>query len=156
MQTLKIDYAGTPIEVDTEHYLIKGVRFVKDANSHYKNEEFEKLVKGEKSIFTIDFNVIKPDIKDILFEVAKIPFGFVSTYGDISLKVFKTKRYSRFVGFALAKNPLPIVIPCHRVVGFDLTLHGFTGGLYLKEKLLTAEGVQLKNGKVEKRFLISF
>ncbi len=156
MQTLKINYAGIPIEVDTEDYLIKGVRFVKDANSYHKNEEFEKLVKGEKSLFKIDFDVIKPDIKNILLEVAKIPYGFVSTYGDISLKVFKTKKYSRFVGFALSKNPLPIVIPCHRVVGSDLTLHGFTGGIDLKEKLLTEEGVQLKNGKVEKRSLISF
>lgn len=156
MQTLKIDYGGIPIEVDTAHYLIKAVRFVKDKNSYNKNEEFEKLVRGEKSIFKIDFDVIKPDIKNILLEVAKIPYGFVSTYGDISLKVFKTKKYSRFVGFALSNNPLPVVIPCHRVVGSDLTLHGFTGGLELKEKLLTVEGVQFKNGKVEERFLISF
>jgi len=59
------------------------------------------------------------------------------------------------VGYALSKNPMPVVIPCHRVVASDLGLHGFSGGLKLKEELLKIEGVEIKNGKVNEHFSTS-
>ena len=68
-----------------------------------------------------------------------IPFGKVATYGQIA-KVIGRPRAQRAVGNALGKNPIGIVIPCHRVVGFD-SLGGYTGGLEHKKKLLRLEGV---------------
>lgn len=156
MATLKFDYVNIPIEVVTENNLIRSVKFLHTKNFNIRNTDFENLVKGENSNLGIDFRAIDENIRDILIEVSKIPYGKVTTYGDISLKVFNTKKYARFVGFALSKNPIPIAIPCHRVVSSSLSLHGFTGGLDLKEKLLSLEGVVIQNGKVDKRFLINF
>ncbi len=68
-----------------------------------------------------------------------IPFGKVATYGQIA-KVIGRPRSQRAVGNALGKNPIGIVIPCHRVVGFD-SLGGYTGGLEHKKRLLRFEGV---------------
>jgi methylated-DNA-[protein]-cysteine S-methyltransferase len=69
----------------------------------------------------------------------KIPFGKVATYGQIAKAIGKPKA-SRAVGQALGKNPIAIVIPCHRIVASDGGLGGFTGGLRWKRKLLRHEG----------------
>ncbi len=70
----------------------------------------------------------------------QIPFGKVATYGQIAKAIGKPKA-PRAVGQALGKNPIAIVIPCHRVVASDGSLGGFTGGLSWKRKLLRHEGV---------------
>lgn len=70
----------------------------------------------------------------------RIPFGKVATYGQIAKAIGKPKA-PRAVGQALGKNPIAIVIPCHRVVASDGSLGGFTGGLSWKRKLLRHEGV---------------
>jgi O-6-methylguanine DNA methyltransferase len=75
-----------------------------------------------------------------VYEVTReIPFGKVATYGQIA-KAMGKPNAQRAVGNALGKNPIGIVIPCHRVVGWD-SLGGFTGGLEHKKKLLRFEGV---------------
>jgi methylated-DNA-[protein]-cysteine S-methyltransferase len=79
---------------------------------------------------------------------AQIPRGKVVTYGDIARKL-NCNAY-RAVGNALNKNPFAPQVPCHRVVGSDGSLTGFAGGLEKKRKLLSEEGVPLKNdGKVD-------
>ncbi len=70
----------------------------------------------------------------------RIPFGKVATYGQIAKAIGKPKA-PRAVGQALGKNPIAIVIPCHRVVASDGSLGGFTDGLSWKRKLLRHEGV---------------
>ncbi len=70
----------------------------------------------------------------------RIPFGKVATYGQIAMAIGKPNA-PRAVGQALGKNPIALVIPCHRVVASDGTLGGFTGGLTWKRKLLRHEGV---------------
>ncbi len=69
----------------------------------------------------------------------RIPFGRVRSYGWIADRV-GGKQYARAVGLALGANPVPVVVPCHRVVGHDGALCGFRGGLRLKRLLLDLEG----------------
>nr|WP_241262784.1 methylated-DNA--[protein]-cysteine S-methyltransferase [Parahaliea mediterranea] len=68
-----------------------------------------------------------------------IPFGETRSYRDIAVHIGR-ERAVRAVGAANGRNPLPIVVPCHRVVGSDGTLTGFAGGLAIKRQLLTMEG----------------
>lgn len=154
----KICYEGVPLKVytteDNKIYKVEFLKTCKDENKDFLNEFFN-LLKGKDSLFSIDFESIDNEIRPILEEVYKIPYGFVTTYGDVSKKVFNTVNYARFVGLALSKNPIPVLIPCHRVIDRNLRLHGFTGGLSLKEKLLKVEGIEIKNGKVDKRFLVN-
>ncbi len=72
-------------------------------------------------------------------QVMRIPYGTTATYGDIAQLVGKP-RASRAVGRAVGANPLPLVIPCHRVVGSGGALTGFGSGLAIKETLLRLEG----------------
>jgi methylated-DNA-[protein]-cysteine S-methyltransferase len=75
----------------------------------------------------------------------RIPYGRARSYQWIASKV-GGKRYSRAVGNALGANPVPLIVPCHRVVAQDASLGGFSGGLAVKRKLLDLEGTlkQLK------------
>jgi methylated-DNA-[protein]-cysteine S-methyltransferase len=72
--------------------------------------------------------------------VSEIPFGKVATYKDIARKIGKSKAV-RAVGHANGSNPIPIVIPCHRVIGSHGDLCGYGGGIGLKRKLLKLEGM---------------
>ena len=74
----------------------------------------------------------------MLDALKKIPYGKTSTYGDIASSIGRP-RAVRAVGAANGRNPLPIVIPCHRVIGSDGSLTGFGGGLPAKQYLLTLE-----------------
>ena len=86
--------------------------------------------------------------KQVLLAEAKIPRTWVSTYGRIAWALGKPKS-ARSVGNALAQNPFPIIIPCHRAIRSDGSLGGFQGGLSMKRKLLEMEGIQFSdNGKV--------
>ena len=72
----------------------------------------------------------------------RIPKGKVATYGAIAKKLGITPRV---VGFALHKNPTPITVPCHRIVGQDGHLVGYAGGIEKKRKLLLKEGITFKD-----------
>lgn len=72
----------------------------------------------------------------------EIPHGQVRSYADIARRVGCPKGF-RAVGMANRSNPLPILIPCHRVVASDGTLGGYAGGLELKQRLLALEGVKI-------------
>jgi methylated-DNA-[protein]-cysteine S-methyltransferase len=75
----------------------------------------------------------------VLAELARVPYGEVATYGGLAAKIGKP-RAARAVGGALNRNPIPIVLPCHRVVGASGKLVGYAGGLERKRALLTLEG----------------
>lgn len=83
--------------------------------------------------------------RDVLRETARIGFGQVRTYQDIA-RAIKKPSATRAVGNALGKNPVPVVIPCHRVVATGGGLGGFTGGLSFKRKLLRVEGIEIDGG----------
>ena len=104
--------------------------------------QFEAYFKRERSDFdcAIDDRLISSDFrKKVLFALQDIPYGHFGTYGELARRIGKPKA-SRAVGGALGANPLPIVLPCHRVVAGEGKLGGFTGGISLKIKLLDLEG----------------
>ena len=79
-------------------------------------------------------------------ELARIPYGVTNSYGDIAKRIDRP-RAMRAVGAANGRNPLPIVVPCHRVIGSNGSLTGFGGGLPTKEFLLALEGRELAKAK---------
>jgi methylated-DNA-[protein]-cysteine S-methyltransferase len=91
----------------------------------------------------------------VLQKVAEIPRGKVATYGEVARAIGKPGA-SRAVGNALAKNPYPVTIPCHRVVKGDLTLGGYTHGVEKKKLLLEEEGVEIVDGRVKREYLHRF
>ncbi|MFC4786778.1 methylated-DNA--[protein]-cysteine S-methyltransferase [Nocardioides sp. MAHUQ-72] len=72
-------------------------------------------------------------------QLRTIGYGETATYGQIALRLGLTGHGSRAVGLANGRNPIPIVVPCHRVVGADGTLTGYAGGLERKQTLLELE-----------------
>ena len=84
---------------------------------------------------------------------ARVPPGRVTTYGEIA-RALGTRAY-RAVGNALNKNPYAPQVPCHRVVGSGGDLTGFAAGLEKKRRMLHIEGVQLKNGRVDRAVFFS-
>ena len=89
--------------------------------------------------FCIDWNGIAGFRRAVMEEAMRIPLGETRSYGWLAEQVGHP-RAARAVGRVMATNPLPIVVPCHRVVGSDGGLHGYGGGLAMKEALLRAEG----------------
>ncbi len=73
--------------------------------------------------------------------LTEIPFGETRTYGELAVATRGHARYSRAVGSANGSNPIPIIVPCHRVVGANGALTGFAGGIELKSRLLEHEGI---------------
>ena len=106
---------------------------------------------GNLKSFTLplDLDCVSDFQKMVLVETVRIPFGEVRTYGEVALRIGKPGT-ARAVGGALARNPIGLVIPCHRVVAQDGQLRGFSspGGVTTKAELLIHEGVQVDHGKV--------
>jgi len=86
---------------------------------------------------------LRPDGTDfqhrVWAQLCRIPYGETATYGDIAARLGKTNAASRAVGLANGRNPIPIVVPCHRVVGANGTLTGYAGGVDRKQTLLDLE-----------------
>jgi methylated-DNA-[protein]-cysteine S-methyltransferase len=78
-------------------------------------------------------------------ELARIPYGKTASYGEVALALGKSLLASRAVGLANGRNPISIIVPCHRVIGADGSLTGYGGGLDRKEWLLRHEGVALSS-----------
>lgn len=108
------------------------------------------------------FNNQKPDIKELPIwlegtsfqrfiwdELCKIPYGEVVTYKQLAeaaaKKFHKAKMSAQAVGGAVGRNPISIIIPCHRVIGSNSTLVGYQGGLDMKVKLLKHENIIVGN-----------
>jgi len=87
----------------------------------------------------VDWNLEPSFRRAVLEETQRIPSGQTRTYGWLAERVGRP-RAARAVGRVMATNPLPLVVPCHRVVGSNGSLTGYGGGLRMKETLLRAEG----------------
>ena len=87
----------------------------------------------------VDWNMGPSFRREVLEETLRIPSGETRTYGWLAERVGRP-RAARAVGRVMATNPLPLVVPCHRVVGSNGSLTGYGGGLRMKEALLKAEG----------------
>jgi len=98
-----------------------------------------EYLKGERKEFDLPLNPSGSDFQQTVWsELLNIPYGETRTYKDIALAI-GSENSTRAVGNANNKNPIPIIIPCHRVIGSDGTLTGYVGGLELKQKLLNLE-----------------
>ncbi len=106
-------------------------------------KELKEYLAGKRTAFTIpiDWIFFTPFQREALQAVYRIPYGETRTYIDIAREIDRPRAY-RAVGAANAMNPMPIIIPCHRVLGTDGKLHGYggRGGLRTKEWLLKMEG----------------
>ena len=106
-------------------------------------KELAEYIEGKRRAFTIsiDWTRLTPFQREALQAVFRIPYGETRTYLDIAQQINRPRAY-RAVGGANAMNPIPLVIPCHRVIGMDGKLNGYGGGQGLKTKewLLQMEG----------------
>ena len=107
---------------------------------------------GEKVIFSkcaVGWSILTPFQKRVFKETLKIPYGTTETYSGLARKS-GCPNGSRAVGNALANNPFPLVVPCHRIIRRDGRLGGFSawGGIALKERLLKLEGVNVQSERV--------
>lgn len=107
-------------------------------------KQLREYLDKKRRTFTIpiDWTIFTHFQREALQAIFRIPFGETRTYIDIAREINRPKAY-RAVGAANAMNPMPLVIPCHRVIGADGKLHGYGGGegLPTKEWLLKMEGV---------------
>ena len=102
----------------------------------------------------LDMSGCYPFQIDVLKAEWSIPYGKTSFYSCVARKIGSTAY--RAVGNALARNPFPIIIPCHRAIRSDRTLGGFQGGLEMKRKILETEGVEFdSSGRVREEFIDS-
>ncbi|MDY6864866.1 MAG: methylated-DNA--[protein]-cysteine S-methyltransferase [Halobacteriota archaeon] len=108
-------------------------RVISNINEYFKGEDVDF------SVYDVDLSELTDFERDVLYETRRIPYGSVITYSDLAERVGRPKAV-RAVGNTLRKNPLPILIPCHRVVGKN-GLGGYSSGTIVKEKLLKLEGV---------------
>lgn len=137
---LKITYFNNEI------YKIEKVNEIYDYNERSLftdniDKEINEYLKGKRMNFSFYNNLKAKGTKfqmTVWNELKNIPYGDTKTYKEIAKSIGKPKAI-RAVASAIGKNPIMIIIPCHRVIGSDGKLHGYAYGLDLKKKLLAIE-----------------
>ena len=106
--------------------------------------ELDEYFSGDRTTFDVDVDLAAvPEFqRHVLAELVRVPYGEVTTYGALASRIGKP-RAARAVGGALNRNPVPIIVPCHRVIGASGSLVGYAGGLERKQTLLQLEGAAL-------------
>lgn len=104
-------------------------------------EQLQAFFRGELRQFNLDLDMQgTPFQREVWQALQQIPFGQTCSYADIANRIGRPKAV-RAVGRANGANPVPIVVPCHRVIGKSGKLVGYAGGLELKQRLLDLEGL---------------
>lgn len=106
--------------------------------------ELDEYFAGRRHAFdlAIDLRGVTPFSERVLLELAQVPFGETATYAELASRA-GSPRAARAVGTIMNRNPVPIVLPCHRIIGANGSLVGYGGGLDRKVALLRLEGVLL-------------
>jgi methylated-DNA-[protein]-cysteine S-methyltransferase len=106
--------------------------------------QLDEYFEGKRNRFdlAVDLELQADFNRRVLRELARVPYGEVVTYGELAARAARP-RAARAVGTVMNRNPLPIVLPCHRIVGASGGLVGYGGGLERKEHLLRLEGAIL-------------
>ena len=102
-------------------------------------QQLTEYFAGKRKQFDLPLNLTGTDFQlRVLEELQRIPYGETRSYGDIASRIGRPKAV-RAVGAANGRNPIPIIVPCHRVIGSNGNLTGFGGGLGAKRALLRLE-----------------
>ena len=103
--------------------------------------QLDEYFGGRRTAFSVrvDISSLRPFPQAVLHELAAVPYGRVTTYGALAARAGRPNA-ARAVGTVMNRNPIPIVLPCHRVIGSGGRLVGYGGGLDRKELLLKLEG----------------
>jgi methylated-DNA-[protein]-cysteine S-methyltransferase len=106
--------------------------------------ELDNYFAGIQTTFTVplDLSLASAFDQAVLLALTQLPHGTTTTYGRLTAELGLPREDVRKVGGALARNPLPVIIPCHRVIAADGNLTGFAGGLAAKRWLLDLESNQ--------------
>ena len=106
--------------------------------------ELDEYFEGRRRRFDLPIDLrVAPFPAAVLRELAAVPYGRTDTYGSLARKVGRPNA-ARAVGTVMNRNPIPIVLPCHRIVGASGALTGYAGGLEVKRRLLLLEGAMLQ------------
>ena len=106
--------------------------------------QLESYFAGELTAFDVPFDLHGTDFqRRCWLALATIPYGTTVSYGEQARRLGLASDRARAVGAANGRNPVPVILPCHRVLGADGSLTGFGGGLDLKRHLLEHEGALL-------------
>ena len=123
---------------------IAGPRVLRSSRSvDGARRELDQYFEGRRRTFdlSLDLRALPPFTLSVLDQLARVPYGETTTYGALARRVGHP-RAARAVGTVMNRNRIPIVLPCHRVVGATGSLTGYAGGLDVKEKLLELEGAR--------------
>ncbi len=108
------------------------------------NRWLKSLFRGDPPAEVVPVDLFGTDFQKAVWEIVHgIPFGTTITYGAISKRLRRRSSAARAVGAAVGANPVPLIVPCHRVIGERDKLVGFGGGLKMKQGLLREEGILL-------------
>jgi methylated-DNA-[protein]-cysteine S-methyltransferase len=119
-----------------------GVRVLRSPLDDVRRE-LDEYFEGKRRAFDLPIDLrVAPFHADVLRELALVPYGHTETYGALARAAGKPKA-ARAVGTVMNRNPIPIVLPCHRIVGANGALTGYAGGLEVKRALLQLEGAML-------------
>jgi len=146
-----LPFAGES-EIEMERRIADFYPFTRAENSVTREAALllRKYFTGERVCFDlpVDRGAFTPFQAVVYAAVAEIPYGVVRSYAEVAARIGRP-RTARGVGSAMARNPLPILIPCHRVVGTSGALTGYSapGGIMSKVWLLQMEGVEIEEGK---------
>jgi len=117
-------------------------------------EQLELYLSGRRHTFSVPVDVRLGTLfqQRVWRVLRRLPYGSLRSYGWVASRVGGS-RYARAVGNAVGANPIPLIIPCHRIVAHDVSLGGFSGGLAMKRRLLDLEGtlVELRPGRLTRR-----
>lgn len=139
-----IDNGEAIIELDFGNNLNKEIEIKETQLIKEAKEQLEEYFNGERKEFHLPLEPKGTEFqKQVWRALRKISYGTTKTYKEIAVEVGNEKA-CRAVGMANNKNPIPIIIPCHRVIGSNNKLVGYAGGLELKEKLLSLEKTTVK------------
>jgi methylated-DNA-[protein]-cysteine S-methyltransferase len=127
-----------------------GVTFVEDhGRTAELASQLSEYLGGERKVFELELAPEGGELQqEVWRELLAIPRGETRSYGEIAKKLGRPGA-ARAVGRANATNPIPVIVPCHRVIGSDGKLTGFGGGLPMKKQLLRLEGVEVQEDLFE-------
>ena len=141
----RIAYDPEPDRVVENLARTVGVRVLRSPRSvDETRRQLDEYFEHRRTDFdlAIDLRVADGFARRVLDELVHVPYGEVTTYGELARRA-EHPRAARAVGTVMNRNPIPIVLPCHRVVGSTGSLTGYGGGLERKEALLKLEGALL-------------